>query len=302
LSLRGSVSTDIRTNTLIITDLSERLTRATELIATLDEPESQVEIEARIIRTTRQFAHELGVQWGFAGRAASDLGNTLPVAFPNQAAVGGRTGTSQGPEGGFGADAVGTAVNLGVGSATSAVGLALGSVNGALNLDMAISALESQGQLKVLSTPRVSTQNNTTAEIGQGAEIPIQTIANNTVTVTYIDAKLVLRVTPQITSAQTVIMDIIVENNSPNYGRVINGNPQIDTQSATTKVLVSDGETTVIGGVYVSSASSTQDRTPGLSKIPLLGWLFKRDTAVESDEELLIFITPRIIKLGEARQ
>jgi type IV pilus secretin PilQ/predicted competence protein len=302
LSQRGSVSTDIRTNTLIITDLSERLTRATELIATLDQPESQVEIEARIIRTTRQFAHELGVQWGFSGRAASDLGNTLPVAFPNQAAVGGRTGTNQGPEGGFGADAVGTAVNLGVGSATSAVGLALGSVNGAFNLDMAISALESQGQLRVLSTPRVSTQNNTTAEIGQGAEIPIQTIANNTVTVTYIDAKLVLRVTPQITSAQTVIMDIVVENNSPNFGRVINGNPQIDTQSATTKVLVSDGETTVIGGVYVSSASSTQDRTPGLSKIPLLGWLFKRDTAVDSDEELLIFITPRIIKLGETRQ
>jgi type IV pilus assembly protein PilQ len=302
LSQRGSVSTDVRTNTLIISDLAERVTRATELIVTLDQPEPQVEIEARIVRTTRQFAHELGVQWGFAARAASELGNTLPLAFPNQAAVGGRTGATQGPEGAFGADAVGTAVGLGVGSATSAVGLALGSVNGALNLDMAISALESQGQLRVLSTPRVSTQNNTPAEIGQGAEIPIQTIANNTVTVTYIDAKLVLRVTPQITSAGTVIMDIIVENNSPNFGRVINGNPQIDTQSATTKVLVSDGETTVIGGVYLSSASSTQDRTPGLSKIPLLGWLFKRDTVVDSDEELLIFITPRIITLQGASQ
>ena len=299
LSQRGSVSTDVRTNTLIISDLAERVTRATELIVTLDQPEPQVEIEARIVRTTRQFAHELGVQWGFAARAASDLGNTLPLAFPNQAAIGGRTGATQGPGG---ADDVGTAVGLGVGSATSAVGLALGSVNGALNLDMAISALESQGQLRVLSTPRVSTQNNTPAEIGQGAEIPIQTIANNTVTVTYIDAKLVLRVTPQITSAGTVIMDIVVENNSPNFGRVINGNPQIDTQSATTKVLVSDGETTVIGGVYLSSASSTQDRTPGLSKIPLLGWLFKRDTVVDSDEELLIFITPRIITLQGASQ
>jgi type IV pilus assembly protein PilQ len=295
LSQRGSISTDLRTNSLIVTDLAERLTRATELIATLDRPEPQVEIEARIVRTTRQFARELGVQWGFGGRAASDLGNTLPLAFPNQAAIGGRTGGAQGT----GGDAVGTAVNLGVGGATSAVGLALGSVNGALNLDVAISALEAQGQLRVLSTPRVATQNNYPAEIGQGAEIPIQTVANNTVTVTYIDAKLVLRVTPQITSAQTVIMDIVVENNSPNFGRVINGNPQIDTQSATTKVLVSDGETTVIGGVYVSSESATQDRTPGLSRIPLLGWLFKRDAVIDSSEELLIFITPRIIRLQE---
>jgi type IV pilus assembly protein PilQ len=256
LSQRGSITTDVRTNSLIITDLSARLTRATDLIETLDRPEPQVEIEARIVRTTRQFARQLGVQWGFGGRAASDLGNTLPLAFPNQAALDGRLGGTQGPE------AAGAAVDLGVGGASSAVGLALGSVNGALNLDVAISALEAQGQLRVLSTPRVATQNNYPAEIGQGAEIPIQTVANNTVTVTYIDAKLVLRVTPQITSAQTVIMDIIVENNSPNFGRVINGNPQIDTQSATTKVLVHDGETTVIGGVYVSSESATQDRPP----------------------------------------
>ena len=291
LSQRGSITNDPRTNTLIITDLADRLARATELIATLDRPEPQVEIEARIVRTTRDFARQLGVRWGFNGRAASDLGNTLPLAFPNQAAIGGRTGGTQGPE------AAGTAVNLGVGAATSAVGLALGSINGAMNLDVAISALEQEGQLRVLSTPRIATQNNYPAEIGQGAEIPIQTIANNTVTVTYIDAKLVLRVTPQITSAQTVIMDIIVENNEPNFGRIIDGNPQIDTQSATTRVLVSDGETTVIGGVYLSSESLTRDRTPGLSRIPLLGWLFKRDVVLDESEELLIFITPRIISL-----
>ena len=291
LSQRGSITNDPRTNTLIITDLADRLARATELIATLDRPEPQVEIEARIVRTTRDFARQLGVRWGFNGRAASDLGNTLPLAFPNQAAIGGRTGGTQGPE------AAGTAVNLGVGAATSAVGLALGSINGAMNLDVAISALEQEGQLRVLSTPRIATQNNYPAEIGQGAEIPIQTIANNTVTVTYIDAKLVLRVTPQITSAQTVIMDIIVENNEPNFGRIIDGNPQIDTQSATTKVLVSDGETTVIGGVYLSSESLTRDRTPGLSRIPLLGWLFKRDVVLDESKELLIFITPRIITL-----
>jgi len=291
LSQRGSITTDTRTNTLIITDLADRLRRASELLAKLDQPEPQVEIEARIVQTTRNFARQLGVQWGAAARAVPELGNTLPLAFPNQAAIGGRTGGIQGPDG------VGTGVNLGVGGATSAVGLALGAINGALNLDVAISALESQGNLRVLSTPRVATQNNIAAEIIQGAEIPIQTVANNTVTVTYRDAALSLRVTPQITSAQTVIMDIIVANSSPNFGRVVNGNPQIDTQRATTKVLVSDGETTVIGGVYVSRESASQDRTPAMYRLPLLGWLFKRDVIEDSSAELLIFITPRIIRL-----
>ena len=291
LSQRGSITTDTRTNTLIITDLADRLRRATELLAKLDQPEPQVEIEARIVQTTRNFARQLGVQWGAAARAVPELGNTLPLAFPNQATIGGRTGGIQGPEG------VGTGVDLGVGAATSAVGLALGAINGALNLDVAISALESQGNLRVLSTPRVATQNNIAAEIIQGAEIPIQTVANNTVTVTYRDAALSLRVTPQITSAQTVIMDIIVANSSPNFGRVVNGNPQIDTQRATTKVLVSDGETTVIGGVYISRESASQDRTPAMYRLPLLGWLFKRDVVEDTSAELLIFITPRIIRL-----
>jgi type IV pilus assembly protein PilQ len=288
LSQRGSITTDTRTNTLIITDLADRLRRATELLAKLDQPEPQVEIEARIVQTTRNFARQLGVQWGFAGRAAPELGNTLPLAFPNQAAIGGATGA---------ADGASNVVNLGVGGATSAVGLALGAINGALSLDVAISALESQGNLRVLSTPRVATQNNIAAEIIQGAEIPIQTVANNTVTVSYRDAALSLRVTPQITSAQTVIMDIIVANSSPNFGRVVNGNPQIDTQRATTKVLVSDGETTVIGGVYISRESASQDRTPAMYRLPLLGWLFKRDVVEDSSAELLIFITPRIIRL-----
>ena len=285
LSQRGSITTDTRTNTLIITDLADRIRRATDLLAKLDQPEPQVEIAARIVQTTRNFARQLGVQWGFSGRAIPELGNTLPLAFPNQATISGATGPGS------------NAVDLGVGAATSAVSLALGAINGATSLDVAISALESQGNLRVLSTPRVATQNNIAAEIIQGAEIPIQTVANNTVTVTYRDAALSLRVTPQITSAQTVIMDIIVANSSPNFGRVVNGNPQIDTQRATTKVLVSNGETTVIGGVYVSRESQSQDRTPALYRLPLLGWLFKRDTVEDSSAELLIFITPRIIRL-----
>lgn len=166
-----------------------------------------------------------------------------------------------------------------------------------MNLDVALSALERQGQGRLLSTPRVSTQNNIEAEITQGVQIPIQTVANNTVTVSFKDAALTLRVTPQITAADTVIMRISVENASPDFSRQVGGIPPIDTQRAVTQVLVSNGETTVIGGIYVSREQSADDRTPGLHQIPLLGWLFKRESVTDESRELLIFITPRIIRL-----
>jgi type IV pilus assembly protein PilQ len=293
LSQRGSIQVDPRTNTIIINDLAERLERASNLLNTLDRPEPQVEIEARIVQTTREFARRLGVQWGFNGQATPAIGNTLPLAFPNQVAVGGRTGGVQGPTG----DQASTGVNMGITGATSAAGLALGSINGALNLDVALSAIERSGQGRILSTPKISTQNNIEAEITQGIQIPIQTVANNTVTVTFRDAALTLRVQPQITSANTVIMHITMENSAPDFSRAINGIPPIDTQRALTQVLVSSGETTVIGGIYVSREQTSQDRTPGLNRVPLLGWLFKRNEFTDESRELLIFITPKILRL-----
>jgi type IV pilus secretin PilQ/predicted competence protein len=295
LSQRGSIQFDTRTNTIIIQDLADRLERAAALITTLDRSEPQVEIEARIVQTTREFARRLGVQWGFNGQATTALGNTLPTTFPNQVQLGGRTGTVQGP--GNGGDAVSNAVNMGIGGATSAAGLALGSINGALNLDIALSAIERQGQGRILSTPKISTQNNIEAEITQGIQIPIQTVANNTVTVSFRDAALTLRVTPQITAANTVIMRIAMENSAPDFSRAVNGIPPIDTQRALTQVLVSNGETTVIGGIYVSREQSSQDRTPALHRLPLLGWLFKRDEFTDESRELLIFITPKVMRL-----
>ncbi len=178
--------------------------------------------------------------------------------------------------------------------ANSAIGLTLGAVNGAFNLDVALSALETSGNGRLLMTPRVSTQNNIEAEITQGVQIPIQTVSNNTVTVTFKDAALTLKVTPQITSANTVIMKIVVDNGS--IGPSFNGIPSINTQRANTSVLVNDGQTTVLGGIYQSSNNSTTDRTPGLGSIPLLRWLFKRDILSDETVELLIFITPRIIR------
>ena len=296
LSQRGQIQFDSRTNTLIINDLADRLERASALITTLDRPEPQVEIEARIVQTTRDFARNIGVQWGVGARASSALGNTLPFSFPNQGSITGRTGVTQSGDA-TGADAVGTMVNMGVTPATSGIGLALGAVNGAVNLDVALTALESSGQGRILSTPRVSTQNNIEAEITQGIQVPIQTVANNTVTVTFKDAALTLRVTPQITATNTVIMRISVENASPDFSRAINGIPPIDTQRALTQVLVGDGDTTVIGGIYVSREQASQDRTPGLHRIPLLGWLFQRNEFSDESRELLIFITPKIMRL-----
>jgi type IV pilus assembly protein PilQ len=298
LSSRGSVQVDERTNTLIMTDLQVRLDTATELLNTLDRAQPQVEIEARIVQTSRDFARAIGVQWGFQGRMSPELGNTSALPFPNRGVLGGREGNIQGPS-----DAAVTAgelsssaVNLRAPNATSAVGLALGAINGALNLDVALSALERNGKGRILSTPRVSTQNNVAAEIMQGIQIPIQTVSNNTITVSFKDAALQLRVTPQITASQTVIMKVELENASPDFSRSVNGIPPIDTQRALTQVLVNDGATTVIGGIFVSREQSVNDRTPVLHRLPLLGWMFKRDSVDEENRELLIFITPRIIK------
>jgi type IV pilus assembly protein PilQ len=293
LSARGTVQVDPRTNTLIITDLEPRLAQANELITTLDRAQPQVEIEARIVQTNKNYARALGIQWGFNGRVDPALGNTTGLAFPNSGSISGGTGTVLGS----GSNSAPAAVNLPApGNPTSAVGLALGSVNGAFSLDVALSALESTGNGRLLSTPRVTTQNNIAAEMTQGVQIPIQTVANNTVTVSFKDAALTLKVTPQITAANTVIMQISVENASPDFSRAVNNIPPINTQRANTSVLVSDGQTTVIGGIYVSQEQAQTDRTPGLGQIPLIKWLFKRDSVNDQSTELLIFITPRIIR------
>lgn len=288
LSARGEVQVDTRTNTLIIRDLPDRLGTASELVKALDRPQPQVEIEARIVQTNRDFIKQLGVQWGFTGRVDPTLGNTTPLAFPNNGTLTGATGAATPNQ------TAGNVVNLGVPGATSAIGLALGSVNGAFNLDVVLSQLESQGRLRLLSTPRVSTQNNIEAEVTQGTEIPIQTVSNNTVTVSFRPAALILRVTPQITASNTVIMRIFLENGTPDFGRSINGIPPIDLQRATTTVLVADGDTTVIGGIYLSREQTQENRVPMLHRVPLLGWLFKRDELRDTSQELLIFITPRI--------
>ena len=311
LSARGDVSIDQRTNTLIITDLPDRLDTIDSLIDTLDAPIPGVEIEARIVVTTRNFTRNLGVQWGFTGHADSAFGNSSELTFPNSILLDGQSigsdianqfstapprapGTLP-PQSAAGQR--GYAVNLPMPVApTGAIGLALGSISGAFSLDVALAAAEARGQVRIISSPKIVTQNNRPATIKQGLTFPVQVVANNTVTVTFKDAVLDLAVTPQITSADTIILDITVNNDTPDFGQSVNGIPSIITQSATTQVLVPDGSTTVIGGVFVNNQSKQESFVPLLHKIPGLGFLFKSNQTSSQNQELLIFLTPRIRK------
>jgi len=309
LSARGQINVDTRTNTLIIKDLPQWLEKAKALIAELDTATPQVEIEARIVVTTRNFTRDLGIQWGFGAEATNRYGNTTGLAFPNSIVLNGGAVPSTlgvaadnvGPgglssEAGIGVENRGYAVNLPASSFNSAIGISMGNILGSFNLDVALTALERQGRGRLLSTPKVTTQNNQAAEIKQGVQIPIQTLANNTVSVQFKDAVLTLRVTPQITDAGTVILSLEVENNSADFANRVNGIPPINTQSAKTIVLVKDGQTAVVGGIYQSTETTTQNQTPFLSKIPVLGYLFKSKAVDSRNNELLLFITPRIVK------
>jgi type IV pilus assembly protein PilQ len=309
LSPRGNITLDPRTNTMIITDLPANIGRAQALIADLDRPTPQVEIEARIVVTTRNFTRDLGIQWGFMNRQIPQFANTTNLSFPNAIILNGSPlvsgqGIPADPFTGLVSSAGigpavtpsrGYAVNLPAAAANSGLGINLGNILGSFNIDAAITALERQGRGRLLSTPKVTTQNNLSAEIKQGVQIPIQTVANNTVTVSFKDAVLTLKVTPQITEARTVILLLEVENNSADFANLVNGIPPINTQSAKTTVLVKDGATAVIGGIFQSNEQTTLNQTPFFGRLPIVGALFRNRFATTSNQELILFVTPRII-------
>ena len=226
LSARGQINIDERTNTIIIRDLPTFVEKAKGLMAELDTATPQVEIEARIVVTNRNFSRDFGIQWGFGAEKTNRYGNATNQVFPNQIVVngGGVPGAGLDPDNlgpggvssgtGIGQSGRGYAVNLPASNFNSAIGISMGNVLGSFNLDVALTALEQQGRGRLLSTPKVTTQNNMPAEIKQGVQIPIQTVANNTVTTQFKDAVLTLKVTPQITDAGTVILTLEVENST----------------------------------------------------------------------------------------
>ncbi|NIM91964.1 MAG: type IV pilus secretin PilQ [Candidatus Aminicenantes bacterium] len=296
LSPRGAIIIDERTNTLIITDVEEKLELINDLITVVDLPTPQVSIEARILEATANFIRNLGIQWGFRGIVDPFYGNQTSFRFPNSGIVDGAV-IPQGPvTKGLGGPLGGYAVNLPAPAFNSAIGITMGNVLDTFRLDVALSALETSGEGEIISCPRVTTQNNRQAEIIQGRQIPVQTVSNFTVTTQYRNAALELRVTPQITAEGTIIMDIDIRNNAPDFANLVNGIPPITTQSASTTVMIQDGGTTVIGGIYRTEDTVTRERVPFLHKIPILGALFRNSSKTKVNRELLIFMTPRILK------
>ena len=296
MSERGEMIVDERTNTLIITEVRDKMEVLERLINVFDTPTPQVSIEARIVEATSTFIRNLGVQWGFRGINDPFYGNQTSLQFPNKSLVDGAmipqgivTKGVGGPLGGYG-------INLPAPAFSTAVGLSMANVLDTFRIDMALTALETSGNGRIISAPKVTTQNNQEAEIIQGRQIPVQTVANFTVTTRYVNAALELRATPQITAEGTIIMYIEIRNNAADFANLVNGIPPITTQSAQTTVMVPNGGTTVIGGIYRTEDSVTREKVPLLHKIPILGNLFKSFARTKQTRELLIFITPRIIR------
>jgi len=303
LSSKGDILADDRSNQLIIRDIPSTIPIVDNLIHQLDRKSQQVEIEARVVAASRSFARDIGTELGFAGTTTG--GRSL---FSGDPRVGGSgvttsTGIPAPPvtigAGGTPGNGVSTGLPLNTNFAagappTSGFGFSHRSPNFAI--DFFISAAESKGVGKLLSKPRVVTQNNEKATVKQGTKIPIQTTINNTVSVQYIDAVLKLEVTPLITAEGTVFMDVLVENTQIDNGIArVQGIPALDTQSAETKVLVADGGTVVIGGIIVTQQQVTITQTPVVGSLPLIGNLFKRTQTTVTSQELLFFLTPRII-------
>lgn len=284
-SERGQISADPRTNTVIISDIRPRLVEMINVIKAVDHPTQQVLIEARIVEVRHDVAQALGIQWGGTGTAITSK------EFPSTIKVGPSTATNPG-----------FVVDLGQTSkilpgAAAGIGLSLGSLAKDVVLDAQLTALETEGKLKILSSPKVTTMDNREAKIQSGSKIPYSTVSQDGTKIEFVDAALELLVTPHITSEKTVLMKIQAKKNSADFSHTVGGGvPTILTKEASTELLIRDGDTTVLGGLYENTVSRDDKRVPFLHQIPLLGNLFKGFFKEDIVNELLIFITPTVVK------
>ena len=288
MSPRGELVVDERTNTLIISEVPDRIKIIDGLIDTLDAANPQVQIEARIVETSSESLNTFGIQWGYNAIANATHGNQTNLVFPNSIASSGVVESKSNPNG--------YAINVPTADSVVFPKITLGNIAGTFNLDVALSALTSKGKAKIISSPRTTTQNNMPAEITQGERIPIQTNQNNTITTQYINAALELKITPQITARGSVIMQVDIKNDIADFSKPVNGMPTIKTETAKTTVMVQDGGTIVIAGLYKINEDNSNTGVPILSRIPLIGSLFRNSRKYGKTQELMIFITPRIIK------
>ena len=295
LTPRGDVFADVRSNTLIIRDIPSSIPKIDNLLRQIDRKSQQVEIDARVVQTSRSFAREIGTEFGFSA----------PTGATGNTAIGGLTGTSgflspvihsiaapfSTPAGSGSQIPLNTA--LGATAPTSGFTFATQGHNYAI--DFVLSMMENRGVGKILSEPKGITQNNEKLTVKQGQQIPIQTNINNTISTQYVDAVLKLEVTPQITAEGTVFLDVTIENTQIDKSITVGSEPGLDTQSTQTKVIVADGGTVVIGGVVITNQTTTIDQVPLLGNVPLIGNLFKHTSISVSTQELMFFVTPRIL-------
>jgi type IV pilus assembly protein PilQ len=277
MSRRGDIVVDSRTNTLIIREIPTYLPAVLQLIENLDTATPQVMIEARIVETTKSLGRSLGISWGANGAADVAHGNTTNLIFPNNI-----TGN----------------FNVPLGTPQTIASVRLGNILDTFTLDVALSAAENQGLLKIISSPKVAALTNTAASIQSGVQIPVQTSVNNTTTVIYVDATLKLTVTPQITNEGTVLLTVSVSKREPAVALnlSVGQNVPLTVREYKGEILVRDGGTSVIGGIFQINDQDQNNMIPGLWKIPILGNLFRNKTRTEKHDELLIFITPRILR------
>ena len=298
LSERGSVSFDLRTNTLIIKDIEEHIEAAEDLVKRLDTQTPQVLIEARIVEVNKVNEKELGIQWGGSFNGIVGTGNATGLSFPSSIGLKGAADDIQIIPPGVPAQPnfmINLPATVGVGSG-GALGLSLGSVDGAFNLNVRLSAAASRGTVKIVSSPKITTLDNKKALISQGVSIPISQVSAQGVQTVFFDATLSLEVVPHVTQDGNIYLQLLAKNDTPDFQNVgSRGDPTILKKEASTQVLLQDGETTVIGGIYTSNAGYGSTEWPILSQVPIIGALFRKENERSQKNELLIFITPRVI-------
>jgi type IV pilus assembly protein PilQ len=309
LSPRGSIAVDERTNVLIARDIPGNLANIEELIRSLDTPTAQVLIEARIVEATSKYQRDVGIQWGGDATFSAATGNPTGIAFPNSISTAGGNYDNNTPTAGISPfvrniPTPNFAVNLpaAVGTgAGGAIGLALGSIDNTFNLSLRLSAAETSGLVRIVSSPKIMVLDNKEARINQGTLIPFAQVSALGVQTTFQEAKLQLLVKPHVTADGSVSMHVKLNRDEPDFTQTsARGDPTILKREAETDLLVMDGHTAVIGGIYTRNTGRNLDQVPLLGDIPILGLIFQRRRAADARGELLIFITPRIVNRSEA--
>jgi len=309
LSSRGDIQIDERTNTIIARDVSPSLDQVEELVRALDTQTPQVLVEARIIEATSTYIKDVGIQWGGAGTASAVTGNPTGLAFPSAIGVAGGATDQDAPTQGLSSStnavanpnfAVNMPAAVGTG-AGGALGLTFGSIDNTINLALRLSAAESTGMLRVLSSPRILTMDNQQAKISQGTLLPFSQVSATGVQTIFQKATLELEVTPHVTADGSVMMALNIKRDEPDFNQTsARGDPTILKREAETQLLVMDGHTAVIGGIFVRNTGRNVDQVPFFGDIPILGLLFQRRRQSDTRGELVIFITPRIVNRAES--